>query len=989
MKSLVSTQRPFAGALLRFAPAAAVLLVLAAISAQADWPSTNATKWVQYPDRTKTGYDVLAAQNTIAGGLPLIVADDFPCQKTGPITDIHLWTSWLGDTPDQTIPITLGIWSDFPVITNAAGEVTPSHPDHLQWSQTFNPGQYKIKAWATADEWFWNPDPWPKGQPLVPDHMIWQYNFYPTDPFVQQGSASNPLVYWLSVTADISTSTAMVGWKTATNHWNDDAVFGHVANGNPVGDWKDLRDPNSAAVGRSLDMAFAITTLHDVPNPPPPPTNKWVQLPDRDTGLDVKATFTSIVADDFPCTVAGTITNIQIWASWLNDAPPDLPTTFVLSIWSDLPATTANPHSRPGALLWTDTFSFGNYTLTSAGIGTEQFYDPDTGQLFPEQQIWRYNFDPKKPFCQKGSTGAPIVYWLSVCAKTANADFQFGWKTSTNHWNDDAVYGHVNAAGTALGDWKDLHDPRPGMNNLSLDMAFLINNGPPSADCDPNIKPKYFQWPDPSTNGLDVQATAPNILADDFPCRRPGRINGITVWGSWLGDKVDPNVTFQLGLWTDEPKQPGTSDFSRPGKLLCTQTFYPPTSTLPALLRYKASLAVSNVQERFYDPTPTPPLIGNDTQIWRYDFYPNLACWRQDGGLTAQKVYWLSVVATTTGANPSLFGWKTTTNHWNDDAVFGHVNASGVPVGDWKDLRDPRSNISLDLSFALRTFPIVSVNKDLINTMQRPATGIRIVVAGIREVTWHYDDYPPTPWPTFTASYAGGNTVLEWSGKNVVPGGMTHVGAQMAGNALTIVSMSWLEGNAVIGTPIQVNLHTWGNGSVLVLANDIVPGGVVPQNAFVEFFADPTPLDQMNPTGNRTPLQPAVQLQFQPSVIGPGGVMRIPLPPAPPEARYAMFRMELHDPQGSPATMDFLQVPLDSELAPYIHQAQLMGSFFDVFFDVTPGRTYRVRESPTLAAGSFFDIFTELSAFDTEMNVMIPAPSSRGQKFYQIMLEPE
>jgi hypothetical protein len=29
-------------------------------------------------------------------------ADDFPSRKTGPIADIHLWASWLGDIPDQT-----------------------------------------------------------------------------------------------------------------------------------------------------------------------------------------------------------------------------------------------------------------------------------------------------------------------------------------------------------------------------------------------------------------------------------------------------------------------------------------------------------------------------------------------------------------------------------------------------------------------------------------------------------------------------------------------------------------------------------------------------------------------------------------------------------------------------------------------------------------------------------------------------------------------
>ena len=57
--------------------------------------------------------------------------------------------------------------------------------------------------------------------------MIWQYNFYPTDPYNQQGSLTAPLTYWLAVSA--GTNTAAFGWKSTTNQWNDASVFGHVA----------------------------------------------------------------------------------------------------------------------------------------------------------------------------------------------------------------------------------------------------------------------------------------------------------------------------------------------------------------------------------------------------------------------------------------------------------------------------------------------------------------------------------------------------------------------------------------------------------------------------------------------------------------------------------------------------------------------------------------------------------------------------------------
>jgi hypothetical protein len=974
MKTKINLKQQFVK--VTWACATTAALLLAAMPALADWPNTNTTKWVQYPDRA--GIDVLAAQPP-AGTLPIILATDFLCRKPGPITDIHIWASWLGNTPNCSIPITLAIWDDVAAITN--GPVpTPSHPGTRLWTQTFAPGQYSSRVWSSAigDEWFWNPDS--PSQPMGYDQAIWQLNFYPTNPFVQQGTVKTQLVYWVSMTA--GANIVPFGWKTATNHWNDDAVFGHVdPNGTPMGDWQELRDPRNAANPRSLDLAVALTTGPLVTNPPP--TNKWVQYPDLQ-GLDVNATFPNIVADDFPCTAAGTITNIQVWASWINNVTPDPNTTFVLGIWKDAPPGTTTNFSRPGTLLWSETFGPGGWTLASAGTGNEQFYDPDTGSVSPENVIWRYNFTPKQPYCQKGSTNAPTTYWLSVSARTTTPGLLFGWKTSTNHWNDDAVWGHATATGTAVGDWKDLHDPLTG---ISLDLAFLINTGPPSADCDPNLNPppKFVQWPDPSTNGLDVRATAPKILGDDFLCRQSGPINAVTVWGSWLNDIVDTNAIFQLSLWTDVPAQLGTAtNFSHPGQLLCTQTFYPPTAQGTAPLRYKFRPDITNVQEKFYDPNlpDAVSLIGDDTTIWRYDFYPHSPCWYQDGAPTAHKTYWLSVTALT-DTNRFLFGWKTSTNHFQDDGVFGHLGSGNIPLGDWKDLHDPRSQKSLDLAFALRTFPIVGINKDLRNTTAQTATGIKIVVQGIHEITWHYD----SSWPVFAANYSSGNTELLWTGGTLPSGAITHVGFEMAGTKVTIASMSWLSGLTVIGTPIQVNYHMWGNGNSLTLNNDFVGDVVIPNGGLVEFHANAVPLDQMVPGSNRNPIA-SIALPIQPTPLQTGCPMRILLPPAPPGAQYALFVVNLNNAQGQPATMDFVQFPLDTALRPTIEPTGLMDSFFDVFFSPVPGRTYRVRESPTLLFDSFFDVFTELSLEDGG-NMHLKIPISGPQGFHRIVLDPE
>jgi len=128
--------------------------------------------------------------------------------------------------------------------------------------------------------------------------------------------------------------------------------------------------------------------------------------------------------------------------------------------------------------------------------------------------------------------------------------------------------------------------------------------------------------------------------------------------------------------------------------------------------------------------------------------------------------------------------------------------------------------------------------------------------------------------------------------------------------------------------------------------------------------------------------------------LQPGGVMRIPLPQAPPGANYAMLQFDLLDNQGAPATADFMLLPLDTELTPIIHTFQPMGSFFDVFFSATPGRTYRIRESPTLPSlrSSFFDVFTDVmpDPMDPDNTHMsLPIPPGRMQSFFDIFLDME
>ena len=71
---------------------------------------------------------------------------------------------------------------------------------------------------------------------------------------------------------------------------------------------------------------------------------------------------------------------------------------------------------------------------------------------------------------------------------------------------------------------------RLGMSLLVVGLLCAMT-GPATAHWDPGQPAKWVQEPDLSYDGLDVNATAPYILADDFPCEVTGPITDISEKG--------------------------------------------------------------------------------------------------------------------------------------------------------------------------------------------------------------------------------------------------------------------------------------------------------------------------------------------------------------------------------------------------------------------------------------------------------------------------
>jgi len=464
---------------------------------------------------------------------------------------------------------------------------------------------------------------------------------------------------------------------------------------------------------------------------------KWIQLPDLSmTGMDVRDwqdTFipanSRTLADDWKCWVTGAITNIHIWGSWKNDDVPEqhAGVSFVLAIHADIPAGVDGiPYSRPGAVLWTQTFAPGAYQwrVWQADIN-EWWHDPyePNFSFFPGDHIcFQYNFPVlENVFEQQGTYEKPVIYWLEVQAilplpLPMQPGFEFGWKTSTNHWNDCAVFATAPAPHTGS-DWQRILTPplhqEPGQ---IVDLAFVIQGEEPP----PPVIPEGFKWlqpPDLSTNGFDVacQQDPPILLADDFACTNRAAITNIIVWGSWTNDflpvlegRASPsNTTFTLSFHADRPK--GTVwPWSIPGPALWIKTFAPGTFTV-------TKDSIDNLSEGWYDPATSNWAPNADWTCWRYEFPVDTAhAFVQTGTVANPVIYWLDVQAQPHDeTQKARFGWKSTPPNyrWNDDACWT-PNPETYNGIFWYDMHYPAShpyhelpNNSFDLAFALQDGP--------------------------------------------------------------------------------------------------------------------------------------------------------------------------------------------------------------------------------------------------------------------------------------------
>jgi hypothetical protein len=522
-------------------------------------------KWFQQPDMTPAGMDIRISDD---GSGSNQVADDFECNKPGLLTHVRLWCSWKNDEQDNIYDFTLTIREDIPANTQNPYDSNIydySMPGKVLWSRQFGGGlspfepiEFRMSLCADLSpeyEWFWDPF-WGREPNSMGDHRVWQvdFNIDPRVAFRQQGTPDNPVTYWLQVNAQTSQSTnSKLGWKTSTDHWNDDAVWWdwRIYPAEPM-IYRDLRyPPGHPYEPNSIDVAFMIATTAEANEPNGP--IKWLQRPDETReGMDIRCDRSDQVprwlADDFSCTTTGPITSIHLWGSWRDDFVT-LIEWFHLSIHEDLaPYDPCNPHgySMPGDEVWSRYFFRGLFQETlylDLYPDYEYWFDPYGPFDEPngDQRIWQYDFyiDPCDAFIQQGDPCQPRIYWLNVYVEMQPTfpPPEFGWKTSPWHWNDWAVYWDLN-----LNEWAVLWYPDGhSLHGSPVDMAFMITQ-PEEPELD------FGDAPDPNYPTLLASDGARHIIGGPHFC------------DAVSGDAPDPEADGQPHPWATGDDTDGNDD---------------------------------------------------------------------------------------------------------------------------------------------------------------------------------------------------------------------------------------------------------------------------------------------------------------------------------------------------------------------------------------------------------------------------------------------
>lgn len=179
-----------------------VVLVCSAYTAWGDWAPKDGHKMhePQLPD--SAGWDICLNHQ--------VVADDFRCSATGPITDIHFWISWRGDVDAfKSLLWNIRICEDM-----------RGRPGKIVWTWTQGDGEVAWRLAGEGDQGWRCPE---QNLTVRSDH----HNYYQVNitHIRQSFNQEKGRVYWLVIGADMGVGKSEVGWKTSRSRFYSPAVY--------------------------------------------------------------------------------------------------------------------------------------------------------------------------------------------------------------------------------------------------------------------------------------------------------------------------------------------------------------------------------------------------------------------------------------------------------------------------------------------------------------------------------------------------------------------------------------------------------------------------------------------------------------------------------------------------------------------------------------------------------------------------------------------
>ena len=600
------------------------------------------------------------------------LADDWQCSENGSVTGIHFWISWYFDAVLSLQSINVSIWSD-----NPGGPF--SYPEIELWNRTFYEQDYVVSESMMGDQGWYTPD---IGFELTNHFQYFQIDIENiTDPFYQ----TNGTIYWLVIETLAFQEPFIVGWKTSLDWWNDNAVYGYP------GAWLPLEDPLTLD---PINFAFVITGEDEEEEEEEPTWNHkmhYPQYPDPN-GWDVMSAFYEWgdgpeieLADDWMCTETGNVTDIHIWGSWDEDNVGIID-GFWLTIYSDIPANESGTnYSMPDVILWQEYVT--DFEITQMEPSLQGYLYPDWFyDLENHLNYSRYDFvNFSSPFWQEKGT----IYWLGVMpAINISIESYWGWKTTLNPWHDEAVYREFGMV--PMQEWVNLTDP---ITNQTLDLAFVITGEGEQEDDDrwnETHKMHFPQLPDPFGWDVDFYDM---WLADDWMCSETGNVTDIHFWISWIDDMNYTIPWINISIWSDNPV--GEGGYSEPLEELWQKNF--------SDSEFEVTLDGTGLQG-FY----LPDVPGYEEDNHNNYYLINITNIQEPFNQTNGTIYWLVIDMPLFEEEPlppmvdTLVGWKTSTDHWNDAAVWGYLDQPLPPMDAiWYNLSDPITGEPLDFAFVI------------------------------------------------------------------------------------------------------------------------------------------------------------------------------------------------------------------------------------------------------------------------------------------------